>query len=149
MQDDVRTLRVIWGALLLSTVIYVILASVLVQGSDNNLDRGLFYSPVPLMLYGLGLVMFGLSFFLPKLFMNQGVRSNPGQASIPSREGPSRIRQALIVRYALLESCAIFGLVAAFLSQEWQLILPLWVVSAAGFLMAYPSENLLARMREE
>lgn len=149
MQDDVRTLRVIWGALLLSTVIYVILASVLVQGSDNNLNRGLFYSPVPLMLYGLGLGMFGLSFFLPKLFMNQGFRSNHGEASVTPGGSSQRIRQALIVRYALLESCSIFGLVAAFLSQQWQLILPLWVISAAGFLMAYPSESLLARMREE
>jgi len=47
MQTDVRTLlRLIWGALLTSTVIYVILASVLVQGPDNNLNRGLFSNPV-------------------------------------------------------------------------------------------------------
>jgi len=146
MQTDVRTLlRLIWGALLTSTVIYVILASVLVQRPDNNLNRGLFSNPVIPVLFAVGVMMFAGSFVIPKFLLRKQVTIERQSAESVTQQ----LRTFLVVKYALLEACSVLGLAAAFIGREWQLILPMWALSVAGFLLAYPSDAFVNRLAEK
>ena len=49
-----------------------------------------------------------------------------------------RARPLLIVRWAMLESACICGLVAAFVCGDWRLYAMPWVPAIAGFVALYP-----------
>ncbi|HJQ36534.1 MAG TPA: hypothetical protein VKB93_05305 [Thermoanaerobaculia bacterium] len=56
---------------------------------------------------------------------------------------PSRIehhRQRFIVRISLFESCAILGLLVAFLTHDWRLFIAPFVLSLMGLMTSYPSD---------
>ncbi len=54
-------------------------------------------------------------------------------------KGPWRI--GFIVRLALFEATAIYGMVAAFLTYDWRLFAPTWILAVAGFIQSFPSEQ--------
>ena len=65
----------------------------------------------------------------------------PQHASAPA---PQRKSNAWII-ILVLGLCAviavpIFGLLAAFLNQDWRLYLPAWAVALIGFMREWPSE---------
>lgn len=50
----------------------------------------------------------------------------------------TRRREIFIARLALFEACAIFGLIAAFLTNDWRLFLPAWALAMLGFVQTLP-----------
>jgi len=50
----------------------------------------------------------------------------------------TRRRQIFIARLALYESIAIYGLLAAFLTNDWRLFLPTWALAMLGFVQTLP-----------
>jgi len=50
----------------------------------------------------------------------------------------TRRRQIFIARLALFEAVAIYGLIAAFLTNDWRLFLPTWALSMLGFVQTLP-----------
>lgn len=65
-----------------------------------------------------------------------------GALIIPSRI--SHHHQRFITRLALFESCAIFGLLAAFLTRDWRLFIAPWALALVGFISNYPSDETTA-----
>lgn len=111
-----RIWQLMWVALFIATCIYgvvdfiVIRPLVPLQTLEDELR-----SPIVLVLYGLAVVIF---------FIGRSI--------------PYPTRNRYTTRLALLESCAIFGLVAAFLTNDWRLYFPTWVLAAIGFLQTLP-----------
>lgn len=112
-----RALQLIWVALFVATCIYGVIDWVVVghlthlQTFEQELR-----SPTVLLLYGLAIAT-----FLAALAVRTWQRQN-----------------LFVMRLALFEACALFGLVAAFLTNDWRLFVPAWALSALGFLQTIP-----------
>jgi hypothetical protein len=133
--------RMIWGSLLVSVVIYTVLAFVVVTPSEATVED-VIRRPVVLVLYGLAGAAFLASFLIPRMLL--GRREHPPAYAVAPDTGASpKVMEALIVRWALAESAAIFGLVAAFGQQVPSLVIPPAVLSFLGMIVAYPSAAML------
>jgi hypothetical protein len=117
MPAERRTFQFIWVALVVATCIYGVIDWIVVrpQIRVNGFEQEI-RSPLVLVLYAAAVV----SFF--------------GALTI----APARRREKFIARMALCESVAIFGLVAAFVTNDWRLFIPTWALALIGFLQTMP-----------
>lgn len=54
-------------------------------------------------------------------------------------------RRLLIARWAMLEAACICGLIAALLAGDWRLYAAPWILALAGFVTLYPSVRMATR----
>lgn len=133
-QQPQPPLKIIWFALVMATLIYVLMAYMTVRNEAGTpFIEALERPPVPL-LYGMAAVMFMVAGYIRRVML----KTPPGQ-----RTPVERIRVALVTRWALTESVAIFGLLAAYLARVPELVLPPAALALLGFMMAFPSDSLL------
>lgn len=113
--------KIIWFGIFMSTFIY---AAVLYSLSKNWPKPGSFDDAVrqtiPAVLYLAALASFAAAFAVPRIIK----LSHP----------------AFITTLALFEACAIYGLTAAFITQDWRLYLAPWALSLIGFMSRFPSD---------
>ncbi len=114
--------KIIWFAIVMSTFIYALMLYMLSNdwppvGSFDEAVR----KPMVLPLYMVAMVAFLGAFMLPRAFRDP--------------------KQAWIASLALFESCAIFGLLVAFINQDWRLFIPGWALSLLGFFIRFPSSD--------
>ena len=110
----------IWLAILFSTFIYLFIAMVM-SGEPATFEQ-LSRSTFVRILYGAALLAFLFGWFVaPRVI-----------------KGPPQT--TMIVALAVFESCAIFGLVTAFLTQDWRTYLLPWALALAGFMKERPRE---------
>ena len=112
--------KVLWAAMVFSTVVYAGIAYMILRERAMSFEDAL-KLPYTLVFYGFALAAFIAGFVLPGLM-----------------HAPARVK--MIIALAIFESCAIFGLMAAFLGRDWRLFIPAWIVSLIGMIRAYPSE---------
>lgn len=148
MDASIRLLRIIWMAMVVSVLLYGFVAWMMTGGGEAGLPvERTIQQPTVQILYGLGVVMFILSSVLPRIVLRgRGEGLHHGRP--PVSAVPNEIRVALIIRFAALESVAIFGLVCAFIFHDARLFVPPASLSLVGFLMAFPSESLIQRIDE-
>ncbi len=145
--ETLRMLRIIAGALLLSTVIYVGVAFTVApqqQGAD----------PASLTTLRLGLVAAALSTLaaipvLRRLLMGK-IALMGGAAPLHGDQGPSkaalasaaaRLQVGTIVGMALAEAVVLYGFVLAFLSGEAGQILPFFVAGFLAMAVQFPRRS--------
>jgi hypothetical protein len=133
--DDrqVRSLRVVWIALVNSILIYLALAFFVIRPETPKRVGEAIGELQVQVLYGLGLLMLVLSAIIPRILL----RAENGRVSM------ERIKVALTVRWALVESVAVFGLLAAFVSQSPGLFAPMGVIALTALLLAFPTDSLI------
>ena len=122
-----RHLIVIWGALLASIAIYCGLVVMLSQSWESPSGDPT-SNPVVLALAAAALGSLVVSFAIPARLL-----------SVERSEG--RVRTAYVIRWALLESVAIYGLLAAMLTRDVRIFYAFGAVAVAGMLLAFPSEE--------
>jgi hypothetical protein len=110
-----KNLLVVWLAITFAVVIYGVVAWMVVGPKSTGPIR--WTDPIILVLHVAGIATTIAAFLVP--------------ISEPKR---------YILRWALLDSTAIFGLIAAFLGSHWQLVIPLGLVALAGLLLSHPSQ---------
>jgi hypothetical protein len=113
--------KIIWFAITASTFIYAAVVYSLSRtwphpGSFDVVARG----PYVLGLYAAALVMFVLAFIIPS--------------------GIAQHQPRFVARMGLFESCAVLGLMASFLTQDWRVYFAPWALALIGFVRSYPSE---------
>ena len=114
--------RIIWFGIVMSTVIYLVLAVQMAPESGGDFDASASRSPAPI-LYALALGIFIVAWFVAPRFVRSGADVK------------------MIVCLALFEACAIFGLLAAFLVRDWRLYLAPWALALIGFMREFPRES--------
>ena len=119
MPDEKAQLKILWFALLMSIVLYGVIAFLIVPMGTQTFNA-LFANPTILILHLAGLAVFATSFLIPSILKTTNVRTTS------------------IIRWAMIESAAVFGLLAAFLGQDVRLFLPLGALAIAGMVLAYP-----------
>ena len=124
-----REQRIIWFAIFMSTVIYLVVIKSVSLDASGDFDAVASQGPVA-MLYLIAMIVFLVTWFVaPRLMAGKDAR------------------QRMIVQLALFESCAVFGLVAAFLVRDWRIYLAPWALAIAGFIRVFPRETEADRVR--
>ena len=130
------TARILYAALFASVGTYYVLLTVLRANPDfagKTLPENI-AEMVNLLKIAAGLV-FVLTLMSDK-FMRKPAAANPPAG---------QYFMALILRLALCESIAIFGLVLGVLGAEQAQFFPFFIVSAAAFIMAVPTDGAYER----
>lgn len=117
--------KLIWFAIAFSTVVYAIIAYTTNPTPAGSFDAAV-RNPVILILYLAALSSFAAATIIPKLL----------------QRAPAQTR--MILGLAIYESCAIFGLVAAFLGHDWRLYLGPWALALIGFMRVFPGNEVTA-----
>jgi len=115
-----RGLLIIWGAQLMSLALFLLITRLVrVPASDNE---------ILLLVLGLmGVMTFGLSFVVRAKLLSQSVVQNR----------PDLATTAYVLAFALCESCALFGLVAYFVTGRGE-SLYFFIPAAVGLLLHFP-----------
>ena len=119
--------RVVWGALLFSQLVYLVVALVIADPSPEAVEE-MANNPMPMIFFGIGLVEIGLAVFLiPNI--------------IKPPENPTNVSQLFttrIVQWAIVESAIILGLLNAFQGGTNTVIIGLFVVAVLAMLKTFP-----------
>jgi hypothetical protein len=114
--------KVLWFALVFSTVIYAAMVFVLYPNPAGSFEDAA-RQQTTLILYGLAFASFVAGLVAPTVM-----------------RGPARVK--MIVAMAVFESCAIYGLLAAMLARDYRLFVPAWIVALLGMWRMYPSGEI-------
>jgi hypothetical protein len=117
--------KLIWFAIAFSTVIYAVMAYTIASQPPQSFDESV-RNPIVMVVYGLAVLSFVAGLAIPALL----------------RRAPAQTR--MIVTLAVFESCAVFGLIGAFISRDWRVYLPAWALAVIGFMRAWPSGEVTA-----
>lgn len=115
--------KLIWFAIVFSTFIYAVIIYTLYPRPEGPFEAAV-KQPIALSLYGIAVLTFFAALMAPGFL-----------------RGPARLK--MIVSLALFEACAIYGLLAAFLTRDWRLFVPTWIVALLGMWRAYPSDSTI------
>lgn len=143
------TLQIIWVAMLFSVGMYVGLSFMVPLGGDGAMDTRVM--ELALTVVALGLL--AVSFVLPRRMLASAVAQSQGDgkkdaAAIPLPELVAKAQAPWIVRLAMCEAVAVFGLVLVFLSHRPMKIVPFAALAVLAMLAAFPSESALRRAAE-
>lgn len=112
----------IWLAIVMSTIIYLVIAFQLTSGPITEAHLLARKQIVP-VLYGVALVSFLAAWFVvPRV-----VKGNP--------------QTRMITAMAVFESSAILGLIAAILTKDWRVYLLPWGLALIGFIRELPRDG--------
>lgn len=148
-RTSLATPRIVWGALLASTCVY---AFVLFQLSTGSWGTSEAAPPSDLpaeWLAAIGLLMAPAAFVVRKSILGSLALGAPEATNEKDVASDEELMGALgtalpkyftgmIIGLALSESVAVFGLVAAFLSQDPTLFLPGWALAALLMVLQFP-----------
>lgn len=115
--------RIIWFALLISVLIYGFVVWFVVGPSAVDLKVELL-QPFMLVVYAVAIVTYVAAFVFSGTLARRGT---PGETT-------------LIVKLAMLEAVAIYGLLGAFLAHDARLFVPTAALSLVGMLRSFPLE---------
>ena len=134
-----RLLMIICAALLVSLVIYVVVATILVnrQGFTMDADIPAF---LPQLLAAIGVGMLAVAQAVASVIMRQATAAGDLGARLRTAQ------TATVIGMALRESTAIIGLVATLLTGEQLWVLALASLSALAMLVNWPRRDRLAEV---
>lgn len=115
--------KLIWFAIFFSTVIYAGMSYMIGSKPPQSFDQSV-RDPITLIMYLAALSAFAAGFVVPRLL----------------QRAPAQTR--MIMSLAIFEACAIFGLVATFITRDWRVYLPAWALALIGFMRAWPSTEV-------
>jgi hypothetical protein len=116
-----RNLQIIYIAILMSTLIYAVVAWVTTHAiaPGKTLSDEL-HDPVTIALYSVAAGMFLAAVIV-------------------------RARKVLIVRWIMLEAACICGLIAAMMHGDWRLYIAPWALALVRFISLYPRVRMAIR----
>lgn len=105
--------KLIWLAIVFSTVIYAVVLYVVSRNwpAGRSFDEAVRH-PLALMAYSACLILFGVGFLV--------------------KRSMRRPLSAFVASLAIFEACAICGLFAAFITQDYRVYIPAWIVALIG-----------------
>jgi len=143
-RDQARTLPIIWVALLMSVAIYGAIAWIAARGRAVEPGSG-FSNLLVIVLCAAALGTLVASLVVSRIVASSGDARTP---NAPSAYRPitHAAQNAIVIRWAMTEAVAIFGLVGAFVTGDWVVFVPFGVVGFFGILLAAPTDDRLRTM---
>ena len=143
LQKGLRTLWVIWIAILASLVIYIFICHFIGAEIRQNAPPDFPIDRLEKILYAVALATFLLAFFLRRLMVSSRLSGAQGLVAKPlsgSSQPPylARYTIAVVISLALAESIGIYGLVLFFLGQDFQTLYIFIAASALAMILFRP-----------
>lgn len=128
-------LRIIWLALIVTVLIYGVVLwqiAVMREKTEPQSIEQLAANPIVLVLALMAVLSMVMAFTIPNMLVR-------------GRElTPELIRVRSIVQWALIETVAIYGLVAGFIVQDARIFVAFASVAILGFLLTFPSAERMS-----
>jgi hypothetical protein len=116
-----RNLQIIYVGILMSTLIYAVVAWATTRAVTPGRSLGdELREPITIALHSVAAGMFVAAMIV-------------------------RARKMLIVRWVMLEAACICGLVAAMMHGDWRLYIAPWILALLGFASLYPRVRMATR----
>jgi hypothetical protein len=136
MKRSLRTIKIIQVLLILAVLIFLdILIRFPIPPPFSISSETL--NLIIIILAILGAVDLAYSYFLPRLL----IKSSKRYKRKPPIMGKSQVFSNLIVRGAMLEAIAIYGLVLGIMGASLKIVLPFFIITVAGLLLTFPTKN--------
>ena len=121
MREHVR--RIVWFAILGSTVIYAVVAFLVVPRGEREPVGALARDPS-----AIGAIVVAAALFVTAFWAGSYLRNRDAD-------------RAFFVMVALLEAVCLTGLVGAFRADDWRLFIIPWSLSMIGMVYAWPRRS--------
>lgn len=138
-----QVMKIIWGALLVSLILYVVISLMkLPSGQSLNL-AGLtdFTDPLRVPLIMAAFMSLMLAVMVPKILLTAIKKKRTAREPLELPEMARLFYVPFIIRLALLESVTLYGFVLVQTKNDPAQILPFFAASLLGFLLNFPSES--------
>jgi len=149
-----RVVFLIWGAILASLGIYLVVCMIIEKELQINIDPKLPLEKIKYALFGVSFITLFLVHYLRK-FLLRTISSNviSSQTSSPQHPAVGKYLVTVIITSALLESIGIYGVVLFFLAKDTSSLYQLLIISAAAMLYFRPRKdellNIVAQMKAQ
>jgi hypothetical membrane protein len=135
-KHTMMTLRILWGALLLSTsMLFLVLKFVLPEGEASPITPKKMQTWY--MFFGMACVFLLASYLLPKFILKQAAQRKPSTME----EMLQLYATPFIMSLAMTEAVSLVGFAFSFTSREIQSFYPFFALSVIFFLMRFPTEE--------
>ena len=118
---NLLTTRIIWGALTVSQLVYLVVAFTTAEPPEEPPDQMLSVIFFVLGCSNIGLGAFGVDRFMPVTNASSFMTSN-------------------IIKWAVIESAVVFGLVNSFMGGPAVVIIGLYVLALLGMIKTFPKQ---------
>ncbi len=147
-QTALLKLRLIWAALLFSLVLYGGVLIQIISTQSDPAGPAEFNKNTVVILGFMAVVSLAVGVFLPRHMLREAKKQKPEIFRSPSPQSlpielQTDVSTCMIIRYAFLESIALYGFSLGFLSKDPNYFFIFASVTVVGFLLNYPSDGKL------
>ena len=145
---------IIWGAILASLGIYLVVCIAIKDQVKINIDPNLPIETIKYVLYGVSVITLFVVHYLRKALLRGGnPTANTNQSNTPQDPAVGKYTVAVIITTALLESIGIYGVVLFFIAKDTMALYQLLIISAGAMIYFRPRKDelltLSARMKAQ
>ena len=149
-----RVTLLIWGAILASLGIYLVVCIIIEKELQINIDSKLPLETIKYTLFGVSFITLFVVHYLRKfLLRTSNSIVNSSQTSSPQHPAVGKYLVSVIITSALLESIGIYGLVLFFLAKDTSSLYQLLTISAVAMIYFRPRKdellNIAAQMKAQ
>lgn len=138
-----RVILMIWGAILASLGIYLVVCLVVEKELQIKLDPDFPLDTLKYSLFGVSFFTLFLVHYIRKFLLRAG---NSSQTSSPQHPAIAKYSVAVVITSALLESIGIYGVVLFLISKDTLSLYQLLIISAAAMIHFRPRKNELLNL---
>jgi FtsH-binding integral membrane protein len=145
LEKGMSMLKMIWGALMMSLLVYITVAP-LILGTSEIVLTAEGYSTLRMTFYGLAFLTLAVAWFVRKTILAAQKAPRPTK----SRQHPAlqRYTTAMIVALALSEAIGVYGLILFILGKNQFDLFLLTALSAAAMTLYYPKKEEVISLAE-
>ena len=139
-----RVILIIWGAMLASLGIYLVICIIIKDRLQFSIDPNLPIETIKYALFGVSFITLFVVYYLRKFLLrvsNSIVNSNQSQSSQQTALGKYAV--AVVITSALLESIGIYGVVLFLIAKDTSSLYQLLIISAAAMVYFRPRKEEL------
>lgn len=149
-----RVILVLWGAILASLGVYLVVCIVMEKKLLINISPNLPMETIKIALFGVSFITLFVVNYLRKFLLRSGNSfGNSSQPSSPQHPAVGKYTVIVIITSALLESIGIYGVVLFFMAKDTLSLYQLVIMSALAMIYFRPRKdellNLAAQMKAQ
>jgi predicted Zn finger-like uncharacterized protein len=137
LKNSIRVIWIIWAAMLLSLVVYVLICHLFKDDLWGVVDMGDMLNMLKYVLFAVALVEFVIIYFMRKLILT---------STQTTQHATDQYTTAVIVSLALAESIGIYGLVLFFLGSDFTTLYIFNALAASAMIIYRPKMDELKKL---
>jgi F0F1-type ATP synthase membrane subunit c/vacuolar-type H+-ATPase subunit K len=152
-QNQLLVLWIIWGAMVVSLGLYVLVCHLVIDGIRQSVDSDFTFAMLRNILYGMAIVTLFGAHFVRKFILAPRVGGSENMSSKqqpPPVKDPSQLMGkytiAMLLSLALSEMIGIFGMVLFFLGDSFQTLYSFIGISVLGMFHYRPRQNEIDKL---